>query len=180
MDHAGRLRAALFAAVLPVVGCYHYRPQPILPPALEQQYRSRSLADPGLKEFIDAQPLGKPASWPPTELSLDTLTLVAFYFHPDLDAARARLAASEAAVITASTKPNPTVSAAGGYTDAPPSPYVLRFGLDWLLETAGKRGYRTQRARSLSEAARFSLGETAWQVRSRVRAALLDHLLAAR
>lgn len=170
----------LLIAVLPTVACYHYRPRPIEPPALEQQYRSRSLADPGLKEFIEAQPGGRVLSWPPTELNLDTLTRVAFYFNPELDAARARLAASEAAVITASTKPNPTISGSAGYTDAAPAPYVLRFGLDWLIETAGKREYRTQRAQNLSQAARLLLGEIAWQVRSRVRTALLEHLLASR
>lgn len=147
---------------------------------LEQQYRSRSLMDAGLREFMDAQPIGKPATWPLAELNLDTLTNVAFYFHPDLDTARARIATSEAAVITASTKPNPTVSGSAGYTDAGPSPFVLRFGLDWPIETAGKRGYRTARANHLTEAARISLGETAWQVRSRVRSALLEHLLASR
>ncbi|HYM74874.1 MAG TPA: TolC family protein [Candidatus Dormibacteraeota bacterium] len=173
-------RAALFVPLLSFVSCYHYRPQPLLPPAVEQQYRSRSLADPGLKEFIEAQPVGKPASWPSTELNLDTLTLIAFYFHPDLDAARARFATSEAGVITASKKPNPGGSGAGGYTNAERAAYVLKFSLDWTIETAGKPEYRTQQARNLSEAARFSLGETAWQVRSRVRAALLDHLLASR
>jgi outer membrane protein, heavy metal efflux system len=180
MELVGRTRAALLVAVLPITGCYHYRPQPLLPPVLEKQYRSRALTDPALNEFIEAQPVGKPASWPSTDLSLEALTLVAFYFHPDLDAARARLATSEAGVITASKKPNPALSGAGGYTNAERAAYVLKFSLDWTIETAGKREYRTQRARNLSEADRFSLGETAWQVRSRVRAALLDHLLASR
>ena len=179
-NRRARCYLLLFITLLPTVGCYHYRPQPIQPPALEQQYRSRNLGDGGLREFVEAQAAQKVSSWPPTELNLDTLTLVAFYFSPDLDAARARLAASEAAIITASTKPNPTISGSAGYTDAAPAPYVLRFGLDWLIETAGKRRYRTDRAASLSQAARRSLGETAWQVRSRVRTALLDHLLASR
>ncbi len=87
-------RAALVVPLLSLVSCYHYQPQPLLPPPLEQQYRSRTLADSGLKEFIEEQPAARPASWPSKELSLDTLTLIAFYFHPDLDAARARLAAS--------------------------------------------------------------------------------------
>jgi outer membrane protein TolC len=113
-------------------------------------------------------------------VSLDTLTLVAFYFQPDLDAARARLAASEAAVVTASTKPNPGFSAGSGYTNAERAPYVLQFVIDWTIETAGKRTYRTQEARNRVEAARIALGEAAWQVRSRVRAALLEHLLATR
>lgn len=173
-------RAALIAALLPITGCYHYKAQPLLPPVLEHQYRSRSLMDAGLREFMDAQPVGKPASWPLSELNLETLTNVAFYFHPDLDAARARIATAESAVITASMKPNPTVNGSAGYTDAGPAPFVLRFGLDWPIETAGKRGYRTERANHLTEAARISLGETAWQVRSRVRSALLEHLLASR
>ena len=174
------VRAALAALLLPIAGCYHYRPQPLVPPALEQQYRSRSLVDPGLREFVDAQPVAKPPAWPPPELDLDTLTAVAFYFHPDLDSARARLATAAAAVITASTKPNPTLSGGVGYTDANSSPYLFRFGLDWPIETAGKRNYRTQRANQLTAAARIALGEAAWQVRARVRTALLDHLLASR
>jgi hypothetical protein len=128
-----RLGAWLGGMLLPIAGCYHYRPQPLLPPARETQYRSRNFADPGLKEFTDAQNVGKPLSWPPKELGLETLTLVALYFHPDLNVARARLEASEAAVITASTKPNPTISGDAGYTNAAPAPYVLRFGLDWIL-----------------------------------------------
>ena len=173
-------RAALVAPLVSLVSCYHYRPQPLLPPALEQQYRSRTLADAGLKEFVEAQPTGRPESWPSKELNLDTLTLIAFYFHPDLDAARARLAASEAAVITARTKPNPNLTTVGGYTDAERAPYALQFAFDWTIETAGKRAYRTQRAQNLVEASRIALGETAWQIRSKVRAALLDHLLASR
>jgi outer membrane protein TolC len=172
--------AAATLLLLPLAGCYHYRPQPLLPSILEQQYRSRTLADPGLKEFIEAQPVGKPASWPSKELTLETLTLIAFYFHPDLDAARARLAAFEAAVITARTKPNPSFTAGSGYTNAERAPYVLQFVLDWTIETAGKRTYRTQQALNLAEAARIALGETAWQVRSRVRSTLLDHLMAER
>lgn len=173
-------RAWAVGALLPLAGCYHYRSHPLLPAVVDQQYRSRTLADPGLKEFIEAQSVGKPVSWPSKELTLDTLTLIAFYFHPDLDAARARLAASEAAVITARTKPNPSFTAGSGYTNAERAPYVLQFVLDWTIETAGKRTYRTQQALNLAEAARIALGETAWQVRSRVRSALLDQLLAAR
>jgi outer membrane protein TolC len=90
------------------------------------------------------------------------------------------LAASEASVVTASTKPNPSFGAASGYTNAERAPYALQFVLDWTIETAGKRTYRTQEARNRLEAARIALAETAWQVRSRVRGALLDHLLATR
>ena len=180
MELFSHMRIALFAGLLSITGCYHYRPQSLLPPVVEREYRSRSIADPGLKEFIEAQPIEKPASWPPAEIDLDTLTAVAFYFHPDLDAARARLATATGGVIAGSTRPNPSVSAGAGYTDAEGKPYALAFALDWPIETADKRNYRTQLAQNVAETARISLGETAWQVRSRVRAALLDHLLVSR
>jgi outer membrane protein TolC len=46
--------------------------------------------------------------------------------------------------------------------------------LDWPLETAGKRGHRIAQARQLSESARLSIAATAWEVRGKVREALLD------
>jgi outer membrane protein TolC len=45
---------------------------------------------------------------------------------------------------------------------------------DLPLETAGKRRFRTEQARHLSESARLNIATTAWQVRSQLRAALLD------
>jgi outer membrane protein TolC len=51
--------------------------------------------------------------------------------------------------------------------------------IDVPIETAGKRGYRVARAQRLTEAARLELGETAWQVRRRVRQAFADHAFAA-
>jgi cobalt-zinc-cadmium efflux system outer membrane protein len=52
--------------------------------------------------------------------------------------------------------------------------------LDIPIETAGKRRYRIAHAKSLNEAAKFTLGEAAWKVRSRLRAALLEYLIANR
>jgi len=45
--------------------------------------------------------------------------------------------------------------------------------LDLPIETAGKREYRTVQARLLSESARLDVARTAWDVRRRVREALL-------
>jgi len=91
-------------------------------------------------------------------------------------AARARVAEAEAATVTAGARPNPNFSIAPGV----PSPYLLALDLAVPIETAGKRGHRIEVARSLNEAARFDLAESAWKVRSAVRAALLDYLLAGR
>jgi outer membrane protein TolC len=50
--------------------------------------------------------------------------------------------------------------------------------LNFPIETAGKRGYRIAQAERLADAAALGLGETAWRIRSAVRTALLNHLLA--
>jgi len=55
-------------------------------------------------------------------------------------------------------------------------------GIDFSIpvETAGKRGYRVEHARILSEAARLDVADAGWKVRSGVCKALLDYFLAAR
>src|SRR5436853_2126560 len=160
-----------------VSGCIRYIPRPIDPPALEQSYRNRSLSDSNLQAFFNANSLAPPQSWPPQSLDLEGLTVLALYFSPDLDEARSQIAAAEAAIATARARPNPSVLGGGGYTDAEQSPYAFRFDLDVAFETAGKKQYRVRRAQQLTEAARFSLGETAWGGRYRLRPAVVDQLV---
>lgn len=153
-----------------------YRPAPLAPAAMASSLRARTLQDPGLKRFLE-QDLGHElAVWPPKTWDLRDLTLAAFYFNPTLDVARARVEASQAAIVTAGARPNPTLSITPGI----PSPYLLGIELAFPIETAGKRGYRAERARSLSEAARYDLAGAAWNVRSSVRKSLLDYFLAVR
>lgn len=163
-----------------VTGCVRYVPRPIDPPFLERSYRARSLGDPNVQEFVNSNAVIRGQEWPPSTLDLDALTLLALYFSPDLDEARSRLAEADAAVLTARTRPNPSVAGAGGYTDAEASPYAFELNLEIPFETAGKRQYRTQRATQLAQAERFSLGESAWHIRSRLRAALADHIISTR
>jgi outer membrane protein TolC len=112
--------------------------------------------------------------WPPKSWDLQTLSLAALYFNPALDSARARVAATEAALVTAGARPNPSLSIAPGI----PTPYLLTLDFAFPIETAGKRGHRMQVARSLDQAARFDLADSAWTIRSGVRVALLNYLLA--
>ncbi len=117
-------------------------------------------------------------AWPPATWDFDSLSLVAYYFSPQVAAARARYESARAAVLTAKGKPNPSLSLGGGWTNSPESALVLRFEPAITLETAGKRGYRILEAERQAEAARLEAAETAWKVRGAVRAALLDHLVA--
>jgi outer membrane protein TolC len=153
-----------------------YQAVSIVPGESAARLEARSFADPGLRAYVEKN-LGHSVSpWPPKTWELRTLSLAALYFHPAMDAARARLAEAEAATVTAGARPNPTLSISPGV----PSPYLL--GLDFAvpIETAGKRGHRIQAARSLDQAAQFELAAAAWKVRSGVRLALLGCLLASR
>src|SRR5438094_3081224 len=174
-----RLRFQIIVVFILVGGCVRYVPRPIDPPLLEQSYRARGLADPNLAQFFKANFKGGSEGWPPPSLDLEGLTLLALYFSPDLDEVRSRIAVSEAAIITARAKPNPSVLAGGGY-NSERGPFAFRFDLEIPFETAGKRQYRVLGAQQLSQAARFSLAETAWRVRSRLRTVLVDHLISRR
>jgi outer membrane protein TolC len=140
------------------------------------QFQLRNLGDPGLQAFVEkslaqARTASSPRTW-----DVRTLSLAALYFNPALSAARARVREAEAAIVTAGAHPNPTLSVSPGI----PSPYLLTLDFAMPIETAGKRGHRVQFAQSLNQAAEFDLADTAWKLRSSVRTALLDYLLASR
>ncbi len=164
-----------------LAACQSYKPAPVAPTKTEAAFRARSIDDPGLKDFIATNRADQATNWPPQEFDLETLTLVAFYFHPDLELARARVAESAAASVTAGERPNPTVSFAPQYSansDAGVSPWVLGFSWDIPIETAGKRKHRIEQAAQLTLAARLALGEAAWKVRGDLRSNLVEYYAA--
>jgi cobalt-zinc-cadmium efflux system outer membrane protein len=159
-----------------LAGCVHYQARPISPPDSLATFEARGLEDPGLRQFLQANHSVPPSA--PVPWDLQTLTLVAFYYNPDLDVARADLATAEAGTVTAGARENPTAALSGGRNTTTPvnliSPWILGFNLDIPLTTAGKRGHRIVQAKNLAEAARFNLAAVAWQVRSGVRASLVE------
>src|SRR5580765_2358394 len=99
-----------------LAGCQHYQPAPLKPGETAAAFETRSLDDAGLKEFVEE--FGQPtsASWPPAQWDFPTLTLVAFYFQPKLDVARAQWNLAKTGVKTAGGRPNPTLAVAPGYS----------------------------------------------------------------
>jgi len=169
-------RLVPLAGILFLAGCaaQRYQAAPIVASATASRLEWRNLADSGLQSFVE-QNLGHSVSlWPPATWDLQTLSLAALYFNPALDSARARVSGTEAALITAGARPNPSLSISPGA----PTPYLLTLDFAIPIETAGKRGYRIQVARSLDQATRFDLADSAWTVRSGVRATLLNYLIA--
>jgi cobalt-zinc-cadmium efflux system outer membrane protein len=170
---------ALLTAVF-VAGCarYRYRAAPLSPVALADGLYSRSLDDPDLRTWMKQDAGFQTPSWPLEAWDLDSLTLAAYYFNPDLDVARANAAVADAAITTAAMKPNPSVGIGPGYESPPTSQFIMAFDFSLPIETAGKRGYRIANATHLSSASRLQLGQAAWVVCSRVRVALVDYLFA--
>ena len=156
-----KLFVPLFGVFL-ITGCaaQRYQPAPIVAGTTASQFESRSLADVGLRSFEEKN-LRQPApSWPPRTWDLQSLSVAALYFNPTLDLARARLARADAAMVTAGSRPNPTL----GISPGVPSPYLLTLDFAFPIETAGKRGYRVQGAGNLDQAARLDLADSAWTV----------------
>ncbi len=71
--------ASCLIGVLVLAGCVKYHPLPIDAPQVESDYRVRTLSDPGLQAYVEANFSNKPLQWPPAALDLPPLTLIAFY-----------------------------------------------------------------------------------------------------
>jgi len=173
--------ALLVAALL--AGCRHYRPMPLSANERVVAFESRLLDDPALQDFVRKWSHAGPASWPPTEWDFATLTLVAFYFHSDLDLARAQWGVAKAGVTAAGGRPNPVLSVVPGYSMNPAngiSPWFPLVSLEIPVETMGKRGHRIAHAQKLSDASRHNIASAAWRVRSNLRRSLLDYSVAQR
>lgn len=172
----GALCVFLSGLGLLAAGCIAYKPKPITAAAVMGDFEARRLDAPDLRDFLQARQGVK--EWPPRDWDLHALTLAAFYYNPDLDVARAQWGTAQAGRITAGESPNPTLGLLMGYNSTSPvsevTPWIPEASLEIPIETAGKRGYRIDQSRHLSEAARLNIWTAAWDVRSRLRQAYLD------
>jgi cobalt-zinc-cadmium efflux system outer membrane protein len=171
-----RTLAPAFTIAL-LAGCVHYQPKPLTPAGTLATIGSRSLDDPQLKAFLEANQVHvtEAMHW-----DLHALTLLAFYFHPDLDEARAAADVARAGIRTAGERPNPQLQAALGVDTTTGPPWIPALGLLIPIETAGKRGIRIAEAKEKAQAAQLRIVDTAWKVRVRVRRALVDYVAARR
>lgn len=151
--------------------CTHYQPRALSAGDSLADYSSRSLNDPGLRQFL-AEQKAAGGSW-----DVNRLALVAAYFHPDVALARAEADEVAAAIKTAQMRPNPVLTFGpqfAGNRVTPFTPWFFAGAVTIPIETAGKRGRRTEQALAAAEAARWRVSTRAWAARSRVRAAMLE------
>jgi len=167
----------IFLTGLLFYGCVHFEAKPLDASENLSQLEQRSLNDSGLREFVETNLHKTFTAWPPDPLDFETLTLVALYFSPDLDVARAKSYEAEAAKITAGEKPNPSIAFSPGYNTSTPSdggsPWILGLTFDLPMETYGKRGYRMSETQYLSDAAKLAIAGTAWDVRTNLKKAMI-------
>ena len=173
----GNIRAPLLLVGALASACVHYEAKPIAPTEPLAAIERRSPDDVRFREFLTAHDAAIPQ---PPRWNLRSLTLLAFYYHPALDEARAAAAVARGAIVTAGAKPNPTAQPTIGYDATTAPPWMPGFGLLFPIETAGKRGHRVAEATRRGEAAQLQIITTAWQVRVGVRRSVLDLIISRR
>jgi outer membrane protein, heavy metal efflux system len=180
--HALKLRNQLliFLTTVSLLGaCANqtYEAKPIDAARLTDSFGQRTLDSEELHRYMLAQ--GYPENaFPIKQWGLYELTLAAFLYNPQLDVARAKWRAAQAAQVTAGQKQNPGVSGylqSNSQTSGGLSPWTYGISFAVPVETGGKRQVRMAQAASLSEAARIEIGQSAWQVRSQLRDSLLGY-----
>jgi cobalt-zinc-cadmium efflux system outer membrane protein len=153
--------------------CVPYRPQPISVEENANTLIARSLDGAAVRDALAKNDAA--AEWPPRRWTRTQLTLAALALHPDLDVARAGLAAARASIREAAERPNPTLSAGvERLSGSDVSPWVTTLSLDIPFETAGKRGARVTQAQALTAEAVANVDQAIWTVRSGVARALND------
>ena len=177
------MRALAWPLAAALAACSAPAARPLDPARSAATLRARSLSDPLLAAWVREHAPEAAGEWPPAVWDLTSLTLVGFYFQPELAAARARVAEAEGRVVTAGTRPNPTLRAELEHSDdptEPESPWSVGGALDVALDPSGHRAHERRAASALAAAERLALAQSAWDVRRRVRDALVQSLLASR
>lgn len=169
-------RWGIILSALLLASCARFQRQPLAPAHNAELLESRSLTNVDLKLFIETNSHRQFLTWPAESWDFDQLTLAAFYYHPNIEVARAQWAVARGGELTAGQRPNPVLTATPGYdtTTSIPSPWIPLTFLDIPIETAGKRKYRRAQAAQTAAAARFNIAEVAWQVRGDLRFSLIE------
>ena len=182
VKQSARISGAAVLALLSACGTQSYKPGSLDTELAANSFVSRAMDAPGLKEYMVAHGHAS-TDWPIKEWGLTELTLVAFYYQPDLAVARAQakaaLAESKLAGERNPIKVTPVVLHHSKQLDGTTSPWSLGFDLEIPITSGGRREAIVERAGYVAESAELNVGRVAWQVRSRVRSRLLD-LYAAR
>lgn len=175
------MRKSVLLACLPVFlfGCgfQQYIAKPLDTSAIASRFENKNTDSEEFRQFLMSNGYTN-GQLPIQQWGADELTYCALFFHPSLDVARAQWRAAEAKQLGAAEKPIPAISAHVAHSNNANediSPFALGLSIDIPLETANKRDIRIENARHLSQAARFEVAQTAWQLKNQVTQALYEY-----
>ena len=97
----GHIRVSLAFLILLAAcsGCVRFEPKPLDLDRNVDTFQGRTLGDAGLRAYLVTN--GVTGDWPRQVWEFKALTVAAFYYHPDLDVARAKWAVASAGKRTA-------------------------------------------------------------------------------
>lgn len=87
LRHSLRLTTSSVLAALLMTGCARFKSEYPLPARISTNVDARTLADAGLKRFVEANLKRRLEPWPPESWDLPKLTLAAWYFRSDAEKA---------------------------------------------------------------------------------------------
>src|SRR5262249_18232049 len=148
-------------------------PPRLVPAATVRAYSARRLDAPDLTEWLAAHG-SRPSvtGWRATDLAL-----VALYYHPAVERARAGWLAARAGERSAGARPPAELQSEHGYATSGAvfeSRWYSGVNGIFTLELGGKRGARVIAARARTAVAETELDETAWRLTRAVRGAAVD------
>jgi cobalt-zinc-cadmium efflux system outer membrane protein len=164
----------LILAALMAAGCTHYEPAPIEPRRTVEQFASRQLTDPQLREEVSRLMPEATAQWPPRAWDRAQLLAVAVVRNPELAVAHAQIQAALAREVTAAELPNPNLTLQSEYARHDPHAWLYGVGVSWLLPTQNRRHLEMEATRIETLNVRLELMEKTWTVRQALVAALSD------
>ena len=164
----------LIPATLAAAGCTHYEPAPIEPRHTVEQFASRQLTDPQLRDDVGRLMPEAPAQWPPKTWDRAQLLAVAVVRNPELAVAHAQIQAALAREVTAAERPNPNLTLQSEYARHDPHAWLYGVGVSWLLPTRNRRHLEMEATRIETLNVRLELMEKTWTVRQDLVAALSD------
>ncbi|RME35409.1 MAG: TolC family protein [Gammaproteobacteria bacterium] len=164
----GRSSFLLGCLLLALSGCglEHYREAPLEPVRSADEYLSRGLDVPVVRDLF----LKEGHDWPPARWDGEALVLAARALNPSLVVARAEVAVAEAEVVRAGAGIDPS---AGGQAEhhslrQEGSFWSLGGFLELVFERPAKRQARIAHARAALEGQRMALQEAQWRIRGEV------------
>jgi outer membrane protein TolC len=155
-------------------GYLAYEPADLEAQVAPVRYLNRSSDDSSLAALVRAS--GYVGEWPPDPWRLDTLTLTALYFNPELDLARAQAVTAQAELAVAARRSPLGITLVSEHHSRieGSSPWSLGVAIELPIGTRTRREARAEKAALLADAAEIEIASAAWRVRGAVRDALID------